>query len=90
MATATSSRPRSSSRRTSSTSDGRSYYQVSRFDLDGNFVEIFRHCMEAVESRAAVDFYNANFGDRYRLRRRPIDLSRLPADAFGDWEGGAA
>lgn len=61
------------------------YYQVVRFDLEGNEAGVHAACMPDDRARVAVDQYNAVPGS-FRLRRREVDLSRLACDAFGEFE----
>jgi len=61
------------------------YYQVVRFDGAGNEAGVYDDCMSEQRSRIAVDQYNAVRGE-FRLRRRRMDLSRLPCDALSEFE----
>lgn len=65
--------------------DKEAYFQVVRLDLEGREIGVFAGCTSERESRKVVDFHNANFRHT-RLRRRRLDLSRLPSDAYGELE----
>jgi len=74
------------------------WYQVCRFTTDGNLVAIYAPCVDEHRSASMLRTYNATPG-RYTLKRRRIDVDKLPAifnptdascDWFGTWEGGVA
>lgn len=63
---------------------GERFFQVVRFDLEGNQVGIYERCLGEQHAERTVNTYNL-LGGNYRLRRRQIDLSKLPSNALGEF-----